>query len=178
MVKARLDDPLTADQLRTLLDYHPKLGLFFWRPREPLRQYDRTWNTRYAGKQAGTPTVPRGYVQILVNTRLYLAHRLAYLWMNGAWPTDEIDHRDGDPANNRWDNLREATSSQNKMNNRMRSDNSSGHKGVHWNTRRRKWCAEVWIDGKKHVFGFFASVEDAVAARDNGARRLHGDYRR
>jgi hypothetical protein len=175
MVKARLDDPLTADQLRSLLRYLPVTGFFVWN-HNPQRTRD--WNTRYAGTKAGTPTVPRGYIQIMVNKRLYLGHRLAFLWMNGSWPEFEIDHIDGDPANNAWGNLRHATRSQQLMNAQKRSDNASGHKGVHWSSRRHKWVAEVMVDGKKHTFGHFNTIEEAKAARDFAAKRLHGAFTR
>lgn len=176
MAKPRLDDQLTADQLRALLDYSPELGMFFWRRREPLRQYDKTWNTRYAGSPAGTPTVPKGYIQILVNRRLYLAHRLAFLWMTDKWPQHEIDHRDGDRANNRWKNLRIATSSQNSMNSVRRSDNTSGYRGVVFDRRRNHWVAEILADGSRHYLGSFPTAEAAAAAYAEAAVRIHGKF--
>ena len=178
MAKPRLDDPLTADQLRQLLTYDPQSGNFRWRWREPHDQYGKTWNTRYAGQVAGTPTIPKGYVQILLNGYLYLGHRLAYLWMKGEWPPFEIDHRDHNPANNAWKNLRRATSSQQRMNALKRSDNTSGVTGVWYDRRRTKWIAEVIADGKKHHIGQFATLLEAKAARDEAAKRLHGEFAR
>jgi len=179
MVKARLDDPLTAAQLRSLLDYDPETGIFTWRPRRVLTQYDKTWNARYAGTKAGTPTVPKGYTQIMVNGRLYLAQRLAFLWMTGEWPkSEEIDHFNEDRADNRFSNLREATSSQNKWNTGNRADNSSGSKGVAFDKRRGTWYARIEVNGTKTWLGSFATIEDAKAARDAAARRLHGEFHR
>ena len=91
MAKIRLNDPLTADQLRTLLNYDPATGVFTWRRQNQLGHYARSWNTRYAGTVAGTSQ--HGYVQIMVNGWLYLAHRLAFLWMTGNWPALEADHK-------------------------------------------------------------------------------------
>jgi hypothetical protein len=159
-----------------LLDYSPKLGLFFWRRREPLRQYDKTWNTRYAGMPAGTPTVPKGYIQIMADGRLHLAHRLAFLWMTGAWPKQEVDHRDGDRANNRWKNLRVATSSQNRMNSVRRSDNASGYKGVSFDKRRDYWVADIMANGMTFHLGSFPTPEAAAAAYAEAAARLHGKF--
>ena len=176
MAKPRLDDPLTADQLRTLLDYVPKSGVFVWRARAALTRYDRTWNTRYAGKIAGTPTVPKGYVQIMVDGHLYLGHRLAYLWMTSNWPPFEIDHKDHNPANNAWRNLRAATSSQGKMNTRLRSDNTSGFKGVGFEKRRGHWIAVIEADGKRHYLGSFPTPEAAKSAYAEAAQRLHGEF--
>ena len=175
MVAPRLDDPLTADQLRAALRYLPATGFFVWNSND---ERPKDWNTKYTGTKAGTRVARRGYIQIMVNGRLYLGHRLAWLWMTGNWPDDEVDHIDRDPSNNRWDNLRAATSSQSKINTGLRRDNQSGHKGVHWSSRRQKWCAEVWLNGKKHTYGYFASIEDAVAARELGAKQLHGQFAR
>lgn len=175
MAKPRLDDPLTAEQLRAKLDYIPITGVFFWRHRQFA---GRSWNTRYAGTVAGALT-PTGYIQILIRTRLYLAHRLAFLWMTGAWPrSPEIDHIDGDRTNNAWSNLREATRGQNAMNYGRRSDNTSGVKGVRWEKRRNHWVVEVMIHGHKHYIGSFATLEEAKAARIEAANRLHGQYAR
>lgn len=174
MVKPRVDDPLTADQLRAALDYDPQAGLFTWRYRPNAR---REWNTRNAGRVAGSVT-NRGYIQIAVNGWLYHAHRLAWLWMTGAWPPFEIDHIDNDPGNTRWRNLRAATSSQNKMNMRVRCDNNSGLKGVHWNTRRAAWSAEIWVSGRKSNLGLFPTQQLAHAAYCEAATRLHGAFAR
>jgi hypothetical protein len=176
MVKPRLDDPLTADQLRAVLDYDPASGVFTWRRRDQLGHYARSWNTRYAGTVAGTPQ--HGYVQIMVNGWLYLAHRLAFLWMTGSWPQFEGDHKDGNPTNNRWSNLRDATRNQGVMNTRKRSDNTSGYKGVWFEKRRSHWVAEIEANGTKHYIGAFPTAEIAKAARDKAARRLHGAFAR
>lgn len=175
MVKPRLDDPLTAEKLRDLLDYIPAIGVFLWRHRQWA---NKDWNTRYAGKPAGTPTVPKGYVQILVRTRLYLAHRLAFLWMTGRWPAAEIDHADNNPANNAWSNLREASRSQNAMNYRRRTDNTSGYKGVQWEKRRQYWYFVVETNGRREIFPNYATAEEAHAARLQVIRRLHGAFAR
>jgi hypothetical protein len=175
MPKARVDDPLTAEQLRAVLDYDPHSGALTWKARETWRH---SWNTRYAGKVAGTPTKPRGYIQIAIYGELYLAQRLAWLWMTGAWPAFEVDHWDTDTSNNRWSNLRAATSSENKMNKGHRSDNTSGYKGVWWSKRRNKWIAEVMVDGKKRQAGSFDTAIEAHIARMKAAQDLHGDFAR
>lgn len=103
---------LTQEIVRELLDYNPETGVFTWRPRD--RKWFNTdriwnsWNAKLAGKPAGTPH-RSGYIWIGLNGKLLAAHRLAFLWMAGAWPTRQVDHRDRDRANNRWTNLRDAT---------------------------------------------------------------------
>src|SRR5215472_14431161 len=181
MAKPRLDDPLTADQLRALLDYDRKAGKFFWRTRKVFSHHDRTWNTRYAGTLAGHPKAPYGYNHIKINDQQYRAARLAWLWMTGSWPDDEVAHIDTDPTNDRWRNLRVATPSQQKMNRGMRSNNTSGAKGVWYDKRRAagaRWRAEILAYGKKYRLGSFPTLLDAKAARDEAAKRLHGKFAR
>jgi hypothetical protein len=174
MVAPRLNDPLTAKQLRAKLDYDLETGRFTWKWR-PLATHG--WNTRYAGTTAGA-LKPNGYIQILLQTRLHLAHRLAYLWMTGEWPDGEIDHRDGNRANNAWNNLRPASSSQQRMNATRRADNTSGFKGVCWEPRRGYWYFEIRAGGKRQIFPNYATAEEAHKARTEAARRLHGTFAR
>ena len=96
---------LKVDDLRGLLAYDPSSGHFTWRVRR---------GRAAAGKQAGYPQ-SRGYIQIGVRGSLYLAHRLAWLYMTGEWPVAEIDHRDGVINNNKWENLRPATRPENQQ---------------------------------------------------------------
>lgn len=96
--------------------------------------------------------------------------------MTGAWPEREVDHRDGDPKNNRWNNLRLATSSQNKMNGVRRSDNTSGYRGVWFEKRRSHWVAEILADGIKRHLGSFPTAEAAAAAYAEAAARIHGKF--
>ena len=98
--------------------------------------------------------------------------------MTGNWPVFEGDHKDSNPSNNRWDNLRDATRSQGMMNTRKRRDNTSGHKGAWFDKRRGLWVAEIMINYRKHHLGYFDTSEEAKAARDAAARRLHGEFHR
>ena len=101
MAKLRLDFPLSAGQLGSLLHYQPTTGALIWKERPNVVAQ---WNTRFAGKRAGSLT-KEGYVQITINGWVYRAHRVAYLLKTGAWPTVELDHRDGNRSNNKWRNL-------------------------------------------------------------------------
>ena len=174
MAKPRLDDPLTAEQLRAVLDYIPATGMFWWRDRPGIRPSVRA---RLNGRPAGTTNSLNGYIYIGINGRLRLAHRLAFLWMTGQWP-HETDHIDGDRTNNAWANLREVTRSQNSMNHPVRSTNKSGAKGVFWHKRARKWQAEIKRDGSLHYLGLFLTFEEAKAARDVAADMLFGEFER
>lgn len=108
----------------------------------------------------------------------YLAHRLAFLYMTGAWPDCDVDHINLDRADNRWGNLRQATRSQNMANGKLRSSNTSGFKGVTWVSRLSKWRAEIVKDGRKKAIGHFATPECAHAAYMAEAGRVFGEYAR
>ena len=129
---ASLNDTITADRLRAALDYDPDTGVFRWLPRDPPPV--ASWNSRYAGKVAGRLNAPKlgrpAYRKIRLHDREYKAHRLAWVYMTGRWPREDIDHVDGDPLNNRFGNLREASRGQNLRNARCHSDAAVGLKGV------------------------------------------------
>ena len=113
---AKTDHTVTAAALRAALHYNPDTGVFTWRPREPESVYG-WWNGRYAGKPAGHLKPPGSgrarYRAIHLYGRDYLAHRIAWLYMTGRWPSGDIDHVDGDGLNYRIANLREASRSEN-----------------------------------------------------------------
>jgi hypothetical protein len=90
----------------------------------------------------------------------------------------EIDHRDGDGLNNRRDNLREATNAQNNHNQRIRSDNTSGYKGVSWYGPSGKWLAYIKVNGKQRHLGYHATPEQASAAYAKASAKLHGEFGR
>jgi hypothetical protein len=185
-VKER-EKSITADAIRDLFEYDPATGLLIWKPRTPSmfrgtakRTPDHAcanWNSRYAGKIAGSPNV-YGHIRIAINKVLFQAHRIAFAIMNGRWPDELIDHKDSTRSNNSYYNIREATSSQNMANQRIRSDNISGFKGVSFDNRRRKWVAQIRKD-KKHIFlGYFDSAESASIIYQEAAISLFGEFSR
>ena len=103
---------------------------------------------------------------------MYLAHRLAFLHVTGGWPPHHIDHRDGDPANNRWTNLRPATNAENMQNRHsVSSNNKSGRLGVSPNGYG--WMSQIRLNGKVRHLGTFATVEDAHLAYLKAKSALH-----
>lgn len=148
-----MNNALTAERLRELLHYDPLTGTFRWRfDRGPIK-----------GKSiAGTITC-YGYISISVDGKKYPAHRLAWLYSNGAFPSS-IDHKNGVRSDNRIENLREASAKQNMQN--MRSahkTNKSGFLGVHAHAHGA-WRAQIRIDGKKIYIGTYSTPELAHAA--------------
>jgi len=166
--KHRMTVEITAERLRYVLHYNPLSGVFTWRV--------STSNRSPVGSVAGTSS--RGYCTIAIDGVKYVASNLAWLYMKGTWPETGIDHKDQDPTNDRWDNLRLANQSQNLANSRMRHDNTSGYRGVSWRSDRGKWRAYVVWHGKTVHCGYFDDIEEAVAARDTKALELHGAFAR
>ena len=150
---------LTQERLKDLLDYDPETGIFTWRD---------TRSNRARGRQAGwRRTGPSGktYIQIQVDDRSYLAHRLAFLWMEGSFPEADTDHEDGDGANNRWSNLKRVNRQQNQRNQRRSGINTSGVTGISWAKQRGKWYAYINVEHRMINLGLFLSKGDAIAAR-------------
>jgi len=155
----RRGEEVTAERLREVLNYNPETGVFTWRvkPSQNVRVGDVT----------GCPRKGYGYLEIVLGYHLYPAHRLAWLYMTGEWPKADIDHINHDPGDNRWSNLRDATQSQNNMNERMRVDNTSTFKGVRLTTLKSgtcKWQARISVNGERKHLGYFDSAERAFIA--------------
>jgi hypothetical protein len=161
---------LTAQHLRRILGYNPGTGIFTWHASSNRRIRK--------GQIAGCLSSSDGYWKIGVDGRSYLAHRLAWLHVYGHWPEHQIDHIDGNRANNRIENLRVATHSQNMHNSGSRRNNTSGLKGVDWYEPTHKWRARIWVDGKQLYLGHFDDKESAYAARNEAAIALHGAFAR
>lgn len=146
---------LSQELLRALLHYNPNTGIFTWLARPP-------WRT--STSQAGT--VGRcGGIRIMVNYKLYGAHRLAWLYITGDWPKDQIDHINHIRTDNRFINLREATGSQNQRNRSLGKNNTSGVFGVHWRKDLQKWQARIQKNNKQISLGAFVNKSDAIICR-------------
>lgn len=98
--------------------------------------------------------------------------------MTGEFPDNEIDHKDLDESNNKWNNLREATSTQNKGNVSLLSSNRSGIRGVSWDKSRNKWLAVIYINNKLVNLGRFDDKEKAALVYKNAAIKHFGEYAR
>lgn len=173
-MKAARDD-FTAEDVRRMLHYDPRTGAFTWLYRS---DYPRKWNTRYAGKPAGT-RAKTGYIYIEIQRKMPTkAARIAWLLMIGKWPEDLIDHRNGRRDDDRWENLRLADHSENSANKTQQRNNSSGHIGVSFDRQRGKWRARINFRRTMHDVGFFDTAEAAAQARRAYQQRLkvQGDF--
>jgi hypothetical protein len=158
-----LKSDLCADRLRQLLDYNADTGIFRWKASRGRAR---------AGSVAGYLD-SRGYRRIKVDGRHY-AHRLAYLWLHGVWPPDQIDHINIIPAENRAENLRPCNQSQNQANKRCGRDSISGLKGAY--RHYHKWKSWITKDGRRIHLGTFATAEEAHAAYCAKGKELFGEF--
>jgi len=178
-------DTITAEQVRKILDYDPETGSFRWKIRnvEDFSEAGRggakgnaaRWNARHAGKIAGR-TTDKGYVAIGMFETWFFAHRVAVLLMTGAWPDEDTDHENLNKSDNSWENIRNASRTQNRANTPLRVDNTSGFKGVVRNGK--KWRAQTMIGGARRYLGLFETAEQASLAYQKAAAELFGKFSR
>lgn len=158
---------LTVDRLRELLDYDPETGVFVWR-------VDKGRSKK--GKAAGYID-RRGYRKITIDGAVYAAHRLAWFYVHGEWP-GELDHINLNKVDNRIDNLREATRTQNYANRPALRISASGVKGVSWHKKTGKWVAQISASHRKYHLGLFETKGEAAKAYEEAARRHFGEFAR
>jgi hypothetical protein len=152
-------------------------GKLFWkhRPIEHFKndRYYRAWNARLAGTEAGSVSHDR--VFIAVGGQRISRHILIWAILKGEWP-GQVDHRNRDGSDDRIEGLRPATQSQNLANATIRSDNTSGYKGVSWDKARNKWMACIHINGRFKNLGRFDDPAEAHAAYMRTAREHFGEF--
>lgn len=155
---------ITHDRLKEVLHYEPETGWFTWRISSAVAK---------PGERAGGGH-GLGYRSIGLDYRKYLEHILAWFYMTGTWPTKEVDHINLDKSDNRWENLREATRSQNGHNKNQNPRNKTGTKGVH--LHGNKYRARLWVDGKDFDLGSYDTIEEASAARRAAEKLYLGNF--
>lgn len=144
---------LSQEALKSQVDYDHESGFLFWKN----------------GNIAGCCDVT-GYIKIRINSKLYYAHRLVWLYLYGEWPPYHIDHINGCKGDNRKENLRLSTHAQNQQNKQARIDNYLGVKGV--SIKRDKFQARL----KGKSLGTFNTIEEAAQAYEKAAREAYGEF--
>lgn len=149
---------LPLSELVKLLEYRPTTGEFAWLQRLSARIQ--------VGDIAGSLD-SKGYNQIMIRGKNYKDHVLAWLFTFGEYPTEDIDHINGKKNDNRVENLRGSSRTQNLYNTGLREDNTTGHKGVYLRKDTGKYSAYMNIEGKRCSLGCYATLDESA-----------GDYRR
>ena len=168
MTKAKPLPPV--ETIRHLFDYDFETGQLTWK--NPL------YRTTRKGSRAGTLN-SRGYIQVQISGKFYLAHRIVWVYATGFDPGDlEIDHIDCNKSNNQLSNLRLAKRTENARNKKTRKDSASGLKGVYYNKTRNKYVALICVNYKQRNLGYFDTPELAHMAYCKAAAELHGEFAR
>ena len=158
---------ITQCELKELLDYNPDTGVFTWKK--------TVSNRTVVGSVAGNQDYNL-YRRLTINGQRYMEHRLAYLYMTGNFPKNEMDHINHIPDDNRWANLRDATASQNCGNMRKYKTNTSGYKGVYKQKRTDKWYSQIKHNKKMIYIGTYSTPQEASEAYKKKAIELNGEF--
>jgi len=152
-----LNETLSADEVRALVDYDPQTGRFRYR----------------SGRGKGGTRTKDGYIQLKLGPKLYFAHRVAWVYVHGYWPPEGMDHKSGDRADNRLANLRLANAAENAQNLAPQRGRSSQRSGVTWHKGDQRWQAQIRSDGRYLYLGSYSTEEAAAAAYAAAKARLH-----
>jgi len=157
-----------VNRLKEILSYNKDSGVFTWL-KKPSAKSSRV----KIGEVAG---YVQDYVKIKIDGKQYKAHRLAWLYMTGYFPKEQIDHINHIKTDNRFVNLREVNNQENHKNRTVNKNNTSGVVGVGWHKASKKWLAKIGIEGTEVQLGTFVLFSDAVNARKN-AEVLYGFHK-
>lgn len=179
---------INQEYLKEALAYDPVTGIFSWKIR-PVSHFKpgkvktalhicNMWNSKMSGKTTGY-VKKGGYLEIGLDNKLYLSHRLAWFYVYGEFPSEEIDHIDGRRANNCISNLRSVTRLENNQNTKRRKNNTSGTVGVSPYRDTDRWVAYISANGDKKHLGYFDDISEAIAVRKRaelkyGFHKNHG----
>lgn len=146
---------ITQKELKEILSYDEKTGIF-------ISKINRGKKIK-KGNVLGT--LINGYLCVMINYKFYKLHILAWLYIYGVYPNNQIDHKNRNKIDNRIDNLRDITQKKNCQNRGKRKDNKSGITGVYRNEKNNNWVCGIRVDGKYYHLGSFKNFDDAVDAR-------------
>ena len=156
---------LTQKEERDYFDYLD--GVLYWKVQKS--------NVVKVGQPAGSLDEKTGYYRIHINSKLHKKHRVIFLYHHGYLPKF-VDHIDNNKLNNKIENLREATKSQNCMNQKVSTRNTTGIKGVMWHKRDKKWYVQIRVNSKCHSFGYYDDKELAELVAIEATNTLHKEF--
>jgi len=155
---------LLPEQIQRLLHYNSTSGKLYWKFREDR---DKSWNTRYAYKEAFTTIDAHGYLVGKINYKCYKAHRVAWALFHSSWPTEVIDHINRIKTDNRIDNLRDTNKSVNTLNAKLSSNNTTGIKGISYDRTRDRYVVYTTVHRKRKYLGFPKTFDEAIRIKEN-----------
>lgn len=159
---------ISHERLLEILNYNFETGIFTWKI--------ATSNRVKIGSVAGYSNGKSGYRQNEIDGKKYYSHRLAWFYMYGTWPSNEIDHINGIRDDNRISNLREASINEQRWNRNISKNNKSGFKNVYFDKKTNKYRAEIEANGKKFYLGVFDNPEAAHETSKNFREKIHGKF--
>lgn len=163
----------SRERLLQRLDYDPKTGEMTWKERPPedfsegrypTARQANIWNGKFAGKPALASPMANGYLHGALDSTDYLQHRIIWKLVTGDEP-EFVDHVNGIRDDNRWENLRSTSVTQNMRNRRLPRNNTSGVMGVHWDAKANLWCATIVVLGRLVYLGRYANIDEAARVR-------------
>jgi len=152
---------LTAEEVRAMFSYNKDTGILVWAiPKTRSVKVGSNAGCLFTNKVTG-----KAYYRVSINSKNYLVHRVIWLLVTGSWPEHQIDHENGNGIDNRWCNLRQATSQVNNSNAKQRKDNRSGCTGVFWVPQHQYWLAYINYQGKRKNLGCYIRKDEAISVR-------------
>lgn len=157
---------MDAKTLRSMVTYDPAAGIFQWKHDHKHLSWIK------AGDEVGKGSRKQGYRCTTINNKQYYQHRLVWLYVYGEWPSKRIDHINGVKDDNRVENLRLATPSENQHN-RRKTKSKVGLTGAYRASRGNKWYSTIMVENVKTYLGTFNTEEEAAAAYAAAKAKLH-----
>ena len=155
------------ENIKEYLQYNEETGELIW--------IKTPSNAVKVGDVAGNIN-PDGRKRIQFFNKLYYSNKLTWLLKTGRYPDEMVDHKDNNPSNDKFDNLRLANNQTNHQNQRLRSDSKTGYKGV--SKAKNRFQARIVVNGKRLNLGCYSSPIEAAIAYDNAAKQYYGEFAR
>lgn len=153
---------ITQKRLKEVFDYNGETGMFTWKITKSSKSIK--------GNLAGSVS-DKGYLTVRIDGGFYRLHRLAWLYITGSHPEGQIDHIDRNKTNNKFNNLRITSNTENCRNKTMNKSNTTGVTGIYWRKSTKKWQVSIKVNYKSVHIGCFNNLKDAITARKDANKK-------